>query len=314
MRTIITGGTGLIGRALASDLARDGHEIVVLSRRPELAPEYPPEVTVDRWDAETSSGWAHWVDGAAAIINLAGESIAGEGFFPSRWSKQRRRRILQSRIKAGQAIVQAAGAAVHKPGVLVQASAMGYYGARGDGLVDEESAPGKEFQSDVVVEWEASTAEVERMGVRRVILRTGLVLSPEGGALRRLLLPFRLFVGGPMGSGRQHYSWIHLDDLVKCIRFLMENEAASGPFNVTAPRPVTNGEMGRAIGRALRRPYYMPVPSFAMRAIFGEVATIVVDGRPVVPARLKQLGFVFDFPGIDEALADLIGKKWPETH
>jgi len=308
MRYIITGGTGIIGRALASDLAKDGHQVIVLSRNPASAPEFPAGVALQMWDAETIDGWAHLLEGAEAIINLAGASLAGEGFFPSRWTPQRRERILQSRLKAGQAVVAAVGAAELKPRVLVQASAMGYYGGKGNDPVDESAGPAKEFLSDVVVQWEASTAPVESMGVRRVILRTGLVLDAEGGALSRLLLPFKLFAGGPMGSGKQYYSWIHLADLVKSVRFLMAHEDASGPFNLTTPRPITNAEMGKAIGRVLRRPYYMPVPAFAMRAVFGEVATVVLDGRAVVPAKLNQLGFTFDYTDIDEALTDLIGK------
>jgi uncharacterized protein (TIGR01777 family) len=306
MCVIITGGTGLIGRALAEYLAADGHEVIVLSRSPEKATGLPRDVRVEGWDGRTAEGWASLADGADAIVNLAGTSIGGEGFFPVRWTAARRRAIRESRLNAGRAVVQAVEAATRKPSVVVQASAVGYYGPRGDEELTEEAPPGDDFLGQVAVEWEASTGPVENMGVRRAVIRTGVVLSAGGGALPRLLLPFRLFAGGPMGSGRQWYSWIHLTDQVRAIRFLIENAGASGPFNLTAPHPATNAEFGRAIGRVMRRPYFMPVPGFAMRAAFGEVATVVLDGQRVVPRRLQQMGFTFRFSEVEPALRDLL--------
>jgi uncharacterized protein (TIGR01777 family) len=204
-------------------------------------------------------------------------------------------------------VTQAVEKASRKPGVIVQSSAVGYYGPdHGDALLDESTAPADDFLGGVAVEWEASTAAVERAGVRRAIVRSGVVLSTEDGALPRILLPFKLFAGGPFGSGRQWMSWIHLADEVRAIRFLIETEAASGPFNLTAPNPVTNADFGRTIGRVMRRPYFMPVPDFAMRAAFGEVATTVLDGQRVVPRRLQELGFEFRFPEAEAALRDLL--------
>jgi uncharacterized protein (TIGR01777 family) len=309
MRIIITGGTGLVGRALANSLISEGHEVIVLSRAPERATYLPAGVRVKRWDARTADGWGALADGARAIVNLAGESLAGEGFFPSRWTSNRRDRIRESRLNAGQAVVQAVEAATEKPDAVIQASAIGYYGPHGDEELAEESPPGDDFLAKVTIDWEGATAAVASMGVRHVPIRTGLLLSSEGGALPRLLLPFKLFAGGPMGSGRQWYSWIHMADMVRAIRFLIENVDAHGPFNLTAPNPVTNAQLGRIIGSVTRRPYYMPVPGPALRAAFGEVSTVVLDGQRVLPGRLAEQGFQFKFPEAGEALRDILGEN-----
>jgi uncharacterized protein (TIGR01777 family) len=190
--------------------------------------------------------------------------------------------------------------------VVVQSSAIGYYGPRGDEDVSEDSAPGDDFLARVCVEWEASTAPVEAMGVRQVVTRTGLLMTTEGGALTRLLLPFKLFAGGPMGSGKQWYAWIHVADELRAIRFLIDNPDASGPYNLTAPNPVTNAQLARAIGRVMRRPSFVPVPGLAMRAAFGEVASVVLEGQRVLPKRLLEAGFEFRFTDVEAALRDLL--------
>jgi hypothetical protein len=260
------------------------------------------------WDARTAEGWGHLADGAHAIVNLTGASIAGEGFFPSRWTNQKRRVIRESRLNSSGAVVKAVAQAEQKPSVLVQASGVGYYGFHGDEVLTEEAGPGDDWAARFTAEeWEPSTAPVEEMGVRRVIARTGIVLSADEGALPRLLLPFRLFVGGPLGSGKQWYSWIHLRDEARALRFLIENEEASGAFTLTAPNPVTNGELAKRIGRVMGRPSFIPVPGFAMRLAFGEVAEVVLQGQRAVPQRLLELGFEFDFPEAEAALQDLLG-------
>jgi uncharacterized protein (TIGR01777 family) len=308
MRIVITGGTGLIGRALAADLAGDSHEVIVLSRRPERAIALPTGVRAERWDARTAEGWGHLADGAEAIVNLAGENPAGSGFFPSRWTPERKRRIRESRLRAGLAVVEAVEAAMYKPRVVIQASGAGYYGSRGDEEVTEETPPGNDFLARVACEeWEPSTAPVEALGVRRVIIRSGVVLSTEGGALPRLLLPFRLFVGGPLGSGRQWLPWLHIADEVAAIRFLMEKETASGPFNLVAPHPLTNAEFSRVVGRVIGRPAFMSVPGFALRLLFGEVANVLLEGQRAIPWRLLDLGFTFRFTEAEVALQDLLG-------
>jgi uncharacterized protein (TIGR01777 family) len=307
MRIIITGGTGLVGRALAANLASDNHEVIALSRMPERATALPIGVSLERWDARTSDGWGILADGADAIVNLAGESLAGEGFFPSRWTAERRRRIRESRLNAGRAVVQAVEAATRKPNVIIQASAVGYYGPNDDGDLIEDSSPGEDFLAKLTVEWEASTAPVESLRVRHVPIRTGLLLSNIGGALPRLLLPYKLFAGGPMGNGRQWYSWIHMVDMLRAVRFLIESRDARGPFNLTAPNPVTNAQLGRTIGRVMRRPHFMPVPGPAMRLAFGDVSTVVLDGQRVLPRRLLEQGFQFSFSEAEAALRDILG-------
>ncbi len=301
MRILITGGSGLIGRALIANLARNGNEVIVLSRRPERIICPPKGVLAKWWDGYTTEGWRSLVDGVDAIVNLAGENISS-----GRWTDERKRGILKSRLKVGRALVQAVEAATHKPRVVIQASGVGYYGPSGGEEITEETPPGHDFLAQVAVEWEASTAPLETLGVRQVVIRTGVVLSTAGGALPRMLLPFRLFAGGCLGSGRQWFPWIHIADEVGAIRFLIENESASGPFNLTAPIPLSNAEFSHLLGERLRRPTLMPVPAFALRLIFGEMATIILDGQRAIPQHLLQLGFTFQFSEAEFALRDLL--------
>jgi uncharacterized protein (TIGR01777 family) len=306
MRIAITGGSGLVGRELSASLDSDGHEAIVLSRSPDRVTGLPTGVRVERWDARTSDGWAHLADGADAIVNLAGSNLAGEGFFPTRWTDERKRSIRDSRMNAARAVIQAVEQASQKPKVVIQASAVGYYGFHGDEVLTEEAPAGDDFLARLAArDWEPSTDAVEEMGVRRAIVRSGAILSAQGGALPRMALPVRLFAGGPMGSGKQWLSWIHLDDEVRAIRFLIENDRASGPFNLTAPNPVTNAAFMHALGHVLRRPSFLPLPGFAMRLAFGEVSDVLLEGQQVVPQRLLDLGFRFRFTDAESALRDL---------
>ncbi len=304
MRTIITGGTGLIGRALVDSLLADGHEVMVLSRKPTRAAGLPASVKVEGWDGRTAQGWGRWADGVGAIINLAGENIAA-----GRWTVEHKRRIIDSRLNAGRAVVEAVRAAAVKPAVLVQASAVGYYGPRGDEEITEDTGAGHDFLAQqVAVPWEESTAPVEALGVRRVIIRTGVVLSQKGGALPRMLLPFKFFMGGPWGSGRQWFPWIHLADEVAAIRFLVDNPAARGAFNLSAPTPLPNAAFSRVLGKVIGRPAFMPTPAFALRLVLGEMATMLLDGQRAVPRRLQTLGFGFKFPEAETALRDILSR------
>lgn len=301
MRVIITGGTGLIGRPLAASLVRDGHEVIILSRDPAAATGMPKGVQMVPWDGRSARGWGQLADGAGAIVNLAGASLA-EG----RWTGARKDEIVDSRVDSGKAVVEAIEGASRKPAVLIQSSAVGYYGPRGQEIIAEDAPPGQDFAAQVCVRWEDSTRAVEAMGVRRPIIRTGIVLSSEGGALPRMLLPYKLFAGGKIGDGTQGFPWIHIDDEVGAIRFLIDNAAANGSFNLTAPSPPTNAEFSEAIGKAMGRPSAIPVPSFALKAAFGEMSTVLLEGQRAAPKKLLELGYTFRFTDPVAALRDVL--------
>lgn len=306
MRVIITGGTGLIGSALANNLAEDGHEVIVLSRNP-ARHTFPAGVRGEKWDSKTAAGWGHLADGADAIVNLAGAPIAGTRLIPTRWNEERKRRIRQSRMDAGTAVTEATAAAQNKPKVIIQSSGADYYGdVRSDQIITEAAPNGSGFLAGVTVDWEASTAAVEEMGVRRVIIRSGMVLSMESGSLPITVLPFRFFVGGPLGSGQQWWPWIHREDEVRAIRFLIENETAAGPYNLCAPNPLKNKDFAKSIGRVLNRPSLIPVPAVALKLILGEIAAIVLHGRRALPEKLQKAGFTFKYPVLETALKDLL--------
>jgi len=303
-RVVITGGSGFIGRTLTDELLKAGYEIIWLSRNPDKTRNVPNGMRVEKWDGRTAQGWGALADGAEAIVNLAGESI---GIPPIPWTVERKRRIRDSRVNAGKAIVEAARAAHERPRVVIQSSAVGYYGARGDEIIVEKDSAGSDFLSQVAVEWEASTAEVESLGVRRVVIRTGLPLHKTGGVFPFLVLPFKLLFGGRIGSGKQFLAWIHLADAVRAIKFLIENENVHGAFNLTAPNPLTNADFGRVLARVLRRPFWFPVPAFALKLALGEMAELLLlNGQRVVPERFLRAGFKFQFADAEGALRDVL--------
>ena len=311
MRIIITGGTGLIGRALVESLVKDNQEVVVLSRSPEKKRDtLPMSVEIHKWDAKTADGWLDLCEGEYAIVNLAGTNIGGEGFPPTRWTDKRKQSILQSRLDAAAAVIDAVKRAETKPKMVIQSSAVGYYGHRPDGPITEEADPGPEddFVAYVAKRWEAAIQPVIDMVVRVVIIRSGVILSDEGGALPSQMIPFKLFAGGPIGSGKQGYSWMHIDDEVRAIHFLLNKEDASGAYNLTSPNPTDNAGIGKAIASTLNRPYYFPTPGFAMRLAFGEVADVLLLGQKVLPTRLQEAGFTWEFAEPRAALEDLFGK------
>ena len=318
MRVVISGGTGLIGSALARRLRDDGHAVVVLTRSRGVKTGAPDaaahaargDLRLVTWPAapvgpgDAAPAWWQAVDGADAVVNLAGESIAA-----GRWTARQKERIRESRVQATRALVQAIRAVDRKPAVLVSGSAVGYYGPRGDEVVDETTPPGDDFLSRVCVAWEAEARKAEDAGVRVALVRTGLVLAREGGALPRLVLPFRLWAGGPLGSGRQWMPWIHLDDLVGLIVFLIQGEGLEGPFNGTAPHPVANGDFARTLGKVLGRPAWLPAPAVALRLALGEMAdALLLSGQRAVPRRALEAGFQFGFPEVEPALRDVLGR------
>ncbi len=301
MKVIISGGSGLIGRALTSELVAAGQEVFILSRRPDRVQDLPEGALALGWDGRTSHGWGPLVDGETALVNLAGENVGG-----GRWTAARKRRIEESRMDAGRALVEAIGKARVKPRVLLQSSAVGIYGSRGDESLTETSAAGDDFLARVCLAWEASTASVAADGLRHVVLRTGVVFSRDGGALPKLLLPFRFRVGGRLGSGRQWVPWIHLQDEVGAICHLLESDSAQGSYNLASPQPVTNLQLTEELSRQLRRPAWMPAPAFALRLLLGEMAEMVLGSQRAVPARLQEAGFTFRYPHLAGALEDLL--------
>ncbi|GIK67088.1 MAG: epimerase [Chloroflexota bacterium] len=302
MRVIITGGTGLIGSALAKSLLADGHEVIVLSRNPGSA-KIEPGVRIENWTARSGDGWSSLITSDTAIINLAGAGIGDK-----RWSEDRKKLILESRVNAGAAVVDAIEKASEKPRVVIQSSAVGYYGTPGDQILTEDSPAGDDFQADVCKQWEDSTKTVEGMEVRRVVIRSGVVLSMDGGAFPRMLLPFKLMVGGPIGNGSHWFPWIHIDDEIKAIRFLIENEGAKGVFNVMAPNPLTNGDFTHEVGKIMQKPAVIPVPKLALQLMFGEMAIILIEGQRAIPKRLQEHNFEFVYPTVEPALKNLFKK------
>lgn len=301
MRVVITGGTGLIGRALAANLAARGDSVVVTSRRPDEARGLATGVEVASWDGVAVEQGVSVLNGADAVVHLIGEGIAD-----GRWTAKRKRRIEQSRTRSTSTLVEALSRAEPRPRVLLQGSAVGYYGARGEEELTEASDPGEGFLADVCQAWEGAGADAEALGVRRVLLRTGVVLAKEGGALPKMLLPFRLFAGGPVGDGNQWVPWIHLADQVGAIRFLLDESSARGPFNLVAPESVTNRQLARTIGRVLGRPSFMPAPAFAMKLALGEMSELLLDSQRVQAAALTRAGYEFRFSAIEPALRDVL--------
>ena len=300
MNILITGGTGLIGTALRESLQEKGHQITIVSRNPQ---QIVPGVRLISWDLDPL---ITELEGTDAVVNLAGASLSGNNPLDMRWTKTRRREIINSRIKAGETLCVAIEKAQKKPEILIQASAIGYYGNIGKDQVDESGLAGSDFLAKVCQSWEASTSRAEELGVRRIIARIGLVLSDKGGLLPLLSLPFRLFLGGPMGSGEQFMSWIHIADLVKSLEHFLENANTQGIYNITTPEPVTNRGFAAEMGRSLNKPNWLPIPGFAMKLALGKAATLALDGREVLPGRLLESGFQYQFSQLPQALDDLL--------
>jgi uncharacterized protein (TIGR01777 family) len=298
MKVAITGASGLVGTALVPFIAAGGHEVVRLVRRPARGSDEA------RWDPEHGGIDRAALDGVDAVVHLAGANLA-EG----RWTTARKAVLRESRTGPTRLLAEAVAGLPHPPSVLVSSSAIGYYGERGDAWVDETSAPASDFLGALTREWEEASEPAARAGIRVVRLRTGIVLTPEGGALGRMLLPFKAGVGGVLGSGRQYLSWIAIDDLLDVVHFTLTEMALGGAVNAVAPHPVTNHELTKTLGRVLRRPTIMPAPAFALRLAFGELAdaTLLASTR-VKPGRLLAAGYRFRFPDLEGALRHLLGR------
>jgi uncharacterized protein (TIGR01777 family) len=301
MRVTVTGATGNIGRALVGELVRRGDEVTALSRNPAGA---GLDVETLGWpDPRRERPPAGALHGRDAVVHLLGENLA------QRWSQEAKREIRDSRVLATRNLVAALATLPEpeRPRTLVSQSAVGFYGPRGSERIDEGQPGGSDFLAGVVRDWEAEARKAPAMRV--VLTRTGVVIAPEGGALQKMLPFFKLGIGGPVAGGRQYVPWVHMDDVTGAILFCLDTETASGPVNVTAPAPVTNRELSRTLGRVLRRPAFAPVPAFAVKALYGEMATIVTTGQRVVPGRLMELGYEFRQTDLEGALRSAIGRS-----
>ncbi|MCX6078120.1 MAG: TIGR01777 family oxidoreductase [Chloroflexi bacterium] len=300
MNILISGGTGFIGSALTRALLADGHSIWILTRNPTRS-SLPSGVQALGWDAHKSPAWLEVFGGMDVVVNLAGETV---GRWP--WNQARMANIHDSRVQAGQVISEAFQRSARKPAILIQASGIGYYGPLGTQPVTEASPAGHDFMAKVASDWEASSSSVDSMaGVRRVIIRTSLVLDPNEGVLPLMAMPVRLFAGGPLGNGQQGVSWIHIEDEVRAIRFLIENERAQGAFNLSAPQPVSSAAFIRSLAKELGRPYWMPAPALALKLLLGKMSTLLLDGQYAIPQKLLDLGFIFKYERPEDAFRAL---------
>lgn len=302
MKIMIAGGTGFIGGQLVAQLRKKDHEVFLLSRSERKNTD--PKIHYLPWDGKSMGSWAEEMKAMDAVINLAGESIAEK-----RWSPTQKTKIIQSRVLATRAIVEAISKSDPKPKVLINASAVGYYGNVSEGEVNESHAKGTGFLAETCDAWEKEANRAEVLGLRTVFLRIGIVLEKGGGALSKILPPFQMFAGGPLGSGKQWFPWIHRDDVVGIILFALENESLSGPVNTTAPNPVTMRDFCRDLGNAIHRPSWAPVPAFALNILLGEMSSMLLGGQKAVPEKLLKQHFIFKFPVLGGALDDILGKK-----
>ena len=309
MKIVIAGGSGFLGGPLAEVYAEEGHEVIVLTRSLSSGESRHdpgtgvPGITRLGWAPDGKIGpWATIVESADAVINLAGEAID-----KGRWTPQRKAELRDSRILATRSLAAAILAAAVPPGAFVSGSAVGYYGDTGAASITESSSAGHDFLAQLCEEWEGEAYRAQSSGVRVAVIRTGVVLDRSGGALPRMMLPFRFFVGGPLGSGRQYVSWIQRLDWVEMVRWIVQTPEASGPINATAPAPVTNRELVRAIGRSMRRPSLLPVPPIALKVAVGGLADSLLGGQRVLPARPLALGYHFRYPDIDQAFRGMFG-------
>lgn len=294
---LVTGATGFIGRALCTTLKERGHAFTALGRRPDATKGALPGVKeVWRWRPRMEPAPLAAIQGAGAVVHLAGESVAG------RWNAHKKRAIRDSRVVGTQHLIEAMSGAKSRPGVLVCASAVGYYGNRGEEELTEEAGAGKDFLAEVCQAWETEARRAEALGVRVVMLRTGIVLGPGGGALQPMLLPFKLGLGGPLGNGKQWMSWVHVDDVVGVILHAMQQANVRGPVNVTAPTPVRNEEFTKMLAQVLRRPAFLPAPAFGLRILLGEFADVLLASQRALPKRIQETGYKFHHPALEEAL------------
>ena len=306
-KIIIAGGSGFIGQNLTRKLIAGGYEVVILTRSPKIS-EANASLRFVGWDGKTSGEWTTEIENTFAVVNLAGESIAGENLpdiLLGRWTQKKKESILQSRLAAGKALAEAISKAKNKPSVFIQASGIGFYGTSSSKVLNEDEPVGSDFLARVSQEWENSSQSVESIGVRRAVIRSGVVLDPHGGILPLVALPIRLYAGGRLGSGSQPFPWIHISDEVDAIQYLIENESCQGAFNLVAPEVVNNSRFGQTLAKVIHRPFYLPVPAFLLRLMLGEKSILVLEGQQAEPRNLLRAGYHFQFPDVETALRNL---------
>jgi uncharacterized protein len=307
MKIVITGGTGFIGSRLVQILTKTPHEIVLFTRTPSRI-EIINSVSIRHihWDAETFGAWTEEINGSDIVINLVGKNL-----FEERWNARVKNELVHTRIHPTELIVETIQQAVAKPSLLISASAVGYYGDRGDERLTEDSSNGNDFLSGLVTQWERTARSAEKFGVRVATPRIGIVLQREGGILKKLKLPFKLFSGGWIGSGNQFFPWIHMTDVIRSIVFPIDHEEFSGPYNVTAPVPLRMKEFCTVLGKVLRRPSWIPVPNIALKILFGEGGNAILSGQYAVPEKLLSSGFHFTYNDVSDALQDIFPRQKP---
>ena len=304
MKIVVAGGTGLIGKSLLNRLISTGHKVTLLTRNPGIVNKGEIALHKLQWDGKTIGSWSESIDGAVAVINLCGENVASK-----RWTRDQKIKLLDSRIDPTRVLIKAISEAGKKPSLLINASAAGFYGNYGTGEVTEDDGKGDGFLADLCDKWEQEGSCAEKYGTRVVFLRFGVVLDTSGGALKKMLPPFRMFVGGPLGTGKQWFSWIHCDDAVNVIHFALQNPQVIGPINVVAPSPITMSEFASSLGKLLERPSGLHVPSFILKLGLGEMSGMLIGGRKIIPKKLLDNKFVFSYPDIDRALTSLLKKN-----
>jgi uncharacterized protein len=300
MKVLITGGTGFVGRQLTSRFVQEGHEVTVLSRSSRGPGEVPKQVSYLIGDPAAKGPWQDAIPAHDVIINLAGASIF------SKWSNEYKKLLRESRIFTTRNLVEGIPSKPGKPIVLFSTSAVGYYGFHGDEELDEDSPPGNDFLARLAVEWEEEALKARKKEARVIITRFGIVLGEKGGALGQMIPLFKKYVGGPIGSGKQWFSWVHIKDLAAAFVFLMEHPEFSGPANVCSPNPVKNKDLAKALGKVLHRPAFLPAPAFMIRLVLGEFGSVILKGQRVLPRRLLKQGFKFQYPKIEKALQSII--------
>ena len=302
MKVLVTGGTGFVGTQLTSRLIQDGDEVTILTRSEKGPEKRVPGISYLQGDPVQKGPWQEAIRNHDAIINLAGASIF------SKWTEKHKKAIRESRVHTTRNIVEGIPSRPERPVTLFSTSAVGYYGFHGDEELSEESPPGNDFLAQIAVEWEGEALKAKEKGARVVITRFGIVLGEKGGALSQMIPLFKKYIGGPIGSGKQWFSWIHIKDLAEAFVFLLKHPEISGPVNVCSPNPVRNKDLARALGNALHKPSFMPAPGFMIKLVLGEFGSVILEGQRVIPKKLLENGFVFQYADIDKALQGIVGQ------